>query len=96
MPKDKGDEIFGGQFYERTPDGRMKVTAPEGRAPDAWICRRVSDYAPSPIPENAGIGACQKCRSAIVFNPKRLDTVPADTPMICMQCTSIKPLPIES
>jgi hypothetical protein len=89
-------DVSGGQFYERTPSGRMVPTTPEGRAPDAWICRRLCDYPPSPVPAAAGIANCARCGFAIVFNPGRLDTVPADTLKICMQCARIRPLPIES
>jgi hypothetical protein len=89
-------DVSGGQFYERTPTGRMTVTTPEGRAPDAWICRRLCDYAPSPIPAAAGIAHCARCGFAIAFNPARLATVPPDTPKICFQCGGIQPLPMES
>jgi hypothetical protein len=88
-------EIYGGQFYERTAAGMTPTTA-NGRAPDLWICRRLADYLPSQIPKGGAIGRCRRCDAAIVFNPARLDTVPAETPRVCMQCASIQPLPIES
>jgi hypothetical protein len=74
----------------------MTPATPDTRFADVWVCRRLRDYAPSPVPLDSGIASCRNCGAAIVFNPKRLASVPPETPMICMQCAHIRPLPIES
>lgn len=95
LPPEFGD-IFGGQFYGVTTRGRLLsvgTAAPEGREADYWICRRVVDYAPAPVPPGGAITPCTKCGASVVFNPKREGVT---APKICMQCARIKPLPIES
>jgi len=85
--------VFGGQFYERTPGGKLAAigtTAP--RTPDVWICRRVADYPGQRVPAGGAVAACSECQAAIVFNPRRA----VDAPKICLQCGGITPCPIES
>jgi hypothetical protein len=91
--EDPEPDVFGGQFYERGPDGKLQsvgTTAP--RAPDVWICRRVSDYYGSRVPAGGAVAPCTKCGESVVFNPRR----EVDAPKICMQCGGIQPLPIGS
>jgi len=91
--KPRGPRVDAGHFYGRhTQDGPL-FPAPAGR-PDVWICRRVADFAPAPIPAGAAFGICAECGAPIVFNPARVASVPATTPKTCMQCSSIMPLPI--
>jgi hypothetical protein len=84
--------VTGGRFY-----GQRRAGAPwEPKAPgppDAWICRRVADYAPAPIPAGGARGTCARCTAPIIFNPARVPSVPPDTPKVCMQCAGIEPLP---
>lgn len=86
--------VYGGQFYgRRTPGSKLEPVGESAPGPvDAWICRRVADYAPSPVPAGAAFTDCSKCGARIAFNPARK----LDAPKICMQCASIEPLPIES
>ncbi len=96
LARTKEPDVFGGQFYGRTAKGTMVPigeTAPEGRQPDFWICRRVADYPGARVPAGGAVAACTKCRAAIVFNPRREGVT---APKRCMQCCSIMPLPIDS
>jgi hypothetical protein len=93
----RGAFVFGGLYFERGPDGRLRPLGPTAPRPaDAWICRRVRDYAPTPVPATGARGTCSKCGEAIVFNPARVAEVSPGTPKVCMQCAGIEPLPIES
>jgi hypothetical protein len=94
--EDPEPDVFGGQYYGVTTKGKMLpvgTTPPAGREADYWICRRVADYAPAPVPAAGAITSCTKCGASIVFNPKREGVT---APKICMQCAHIQPLPIES
>lgn len=91
----KAPDVFGGQFYERGPSGKMRSVGtepPEHRQPDYWICRRVADYPAQRVPAGGAVAPCSKCQASIVFNPLR----DVAAPKICMQCAHIHPLPIES
>lgn len=87
-------EAVGGGFYGRvTPSGPLVPVGTTYTGPvDAWICRRVADFAPAPIPTGAAFDVCTRCAVAIVFNPARRVTAPK----ICMQCAHYQPLPIVS
>jgi len=65
----------------------------EPGVPDVRVCRRVADYAPSPVPAAAAIGFCADCGTPIAYNPHGQHL---DRPAICMQCAGIQPLPIDS
>jgi hypothetical protein len=93
--KKQGQRVDGGHFYERDrATNALKPTGPG--TPDVWICRRIMDYAPAPVPVGAAIGTCARCGFAIAYNPARVPTVPRDTPQVCMQCAGIEPLPMEA
>lgn len=81
-----------GRFYGRTWDGRFEELPgqPPGRDVDVWICRRVADYAPAPVPAGAAFDACTRCAAPIAYNPARR----VAAPRVCMQCAGIEPLPI--
>jgi hypothetical protein len=86
------DEVHGGRFYGRlTPNGPFVPVVEVVGEPDAWICRRVVDFPGQQIPAGGDVAACSRCEAPIVFNPLRTVTAPK----ICMQCASIRPLPIE-
>ncbi len=92
MRKKKTSDVEGGQVYWRPYGGRLKAMDPAYAGDvDVWICRRVADFPHQQVPAGAKVAACTKCEAAIVFNPAR--TVSA--PKVCMQCASIRPLPIE-
>lgn len=59
-------------------------------AADVWVCRRVVDYAPAPVPPHAAVDTCAWCSALVAYNPAR----PVDAPRVCMQCAGIEPLPI--
>lgn len=82
----------GGKMYGRTWDGRQVELDARAHVPDVVICRRVTDYAPAPLPPTAQITACTRCGARIAFNPAGTHQ---DVPKICMQCARIEPLPIE-
>ncbi len=85
--------ITGGQFWEREPGAPPKPVGNDvSREPDAWICRRVADYPGARVPAGGAVAACSDCGAPIVFNPAR--TVSAKK--YCMQCSGIRPLPIDS
>lgn len=88
--------ISGGQFFEHTRAGMIPAGQTPSRAPDAWICRRVADFPRGIAPAGAAVGVCTECGASIAYNPGRVASVPLGTPQVCMQCASIKPLPIES
>ena len=91
----KKADVHGGNYYARDPvNGRLVPHAPG--VPDVWICRRVADYPPAPVPVGAGFATCSRCGAAIAYNPARTRTVPATTPKVCMQCAGVEPLPITS
>jgi hypothetical protein len=78
-----------GRYYGRTDTGQLEA-APPGR-PDAVICRRVVDFPGRQVPTGGAVGTCGECGAAVVFNPAGPHQ---DQPRICMQCASIRPLPI--
>ena len=84
-------DVHGGQYLERDWTGRLTDASPG--VPDVIICRRVADYAPSPVPPTAAVTDCTRCGAAIAFNPANPH---ATCLKICMQCGGIEPLPIES
>lgn len=87
-------ETKAGTLYGRRTDSGELVELPQDyAAPDYVICRRVADYAPSPVPPGAGRTVCSRCGAAIAFNPNGPHQ---DKPRRCMQCAGITPLPIES
>jgi hypothetical protein len=86
----RGRRVNSGEYYERTPGGRLEPAAPA--VPDAVICRRVADYAPAPVPVGGFVTVCRDCGASVVTNISKYP----DRPRICMQCASIAPLPIES
>ncbi len=72
---------------------RVRVEVPRDHA-DRWMCRRTVDFAPAPIPADAGFAPCTECGSELVFNP----ATPAPTcnlPKVCMQCECVEPLSFE-
>lgn len=96
---DNNSIINGGAFYgQRRPGGRLERLATDpsaGQPVDAWICRRVADYPRGAVPAGAAVAHCTRCGALIAFNPKRVASVPPDTPQVCMQCAGIEPLPYE-
>lgn len=82
-----------GKMYGRCTDtGRLEEVDRHAYVPDVVICRRVTDYAPAPLPRTAGFADCTKCGARIAFNPAGPHQ---DVPKVCMQCAAIRPLPIE-
>lgn len=81
-----------GRFYGWADGGRLVELRdqPPGRDVDAWICRRVADYAPAPVPAGAAFDACTRCAARIAYNPARR----VAAPRVCMQCAGIAPLPM--
>jgi hypothetical protein len=97
LPPEFGEEpdVYGGQFYAHEPGGKfvpIGETAPPGRQPDAWICRRVVDYPGERVPDGGDVTPCSRCAAPVVFNPKR----EVQAPKVCFQCARITPLPMES
>jgi len=91
MTKRRTQDVHGGRFYGRlTPDGPLVPTTEVVGEPTVWICRRVGDYAPAPIPAGAAFAVCSRCQADIAFNPARQVTAPK----VCLQCAGITPLPI--
>jgi hypothetical protein len=82
----------GGQYLERDWTGRLSDTTRRG-TPDVVICRRVVDYAPSPLPTGARLAVCRQCWEPVVYDPAGPHP---ERPKICLQCGGIEPLPIES
>ena len=83
-----------GRLYRRRWDGALEETtaATDGEV-EVWICRRVADFMR--VPTGAAVAHCGRCGEEIAYNPRRLRTVPGDTPKVCIQCAGIEPLPIE-
>lgn len=87
----KAQTITGGGFYKRDRSGRLEPIAGQDHAPDVWICRRVADFAPAPIPAGGIRDTCTRCGADILYAGP-----PRDGPdRICFQCAGITPLPIE-
>jgi hypothetical protein len=94
-PPAGGTLVQSGEFWGRWGrSGRLERASPADGPPDEWICRRVEDFPAGQVPARGAVTHCTRCQAAIVFNPARVGTVPADTPKVCMQCAGIRPLPI--
>jgi len=92
MTTKKGIRVESGNYYGERRRGGPLEPAPSG-VPDFVVCRRVTDYAPAPIPTAAAFSMCSRCGARIAYNPKGPHQ---SRPKICMQCAQIEPLPMES
>ena len=86
----RGRDVHGGGYYEIGPDGLERA---DPGPPTVVVCRRVADFAPSPVPPGAAFGHCARCHAPIAFNPAAPHQ---DVPRVCLQCAEIEPRPIES
>lgn len=89
-----GTRVEPGRFYVRHPVTGQFEEVRAGTPAEAWICRRLSDYAPGTLPAGAWRGTCTVCGAVVGYNPRSVELVPPGTPKVCMQCAGIEPLPL--
>lgn len=83
----KGAFTHGGMYF----DPVTRAEAPPGE-PSHVICRRIADYAPSPVPTGAAVGRCAQCDAPVAYNPRGPHL---DRPRLCMQCAGIQPAALD-